>query len=576
MLKTCLIRAKTGVVIFTILILSISFGLSETCQSLTSTTPVQQWTATFGGALVESADSVIQTSDGGYAFSGPVASFSQSPGKISIGYQSKALFFGKVDMYGKMQFNRTINLYEKIGNFSKTFLVQNKNNSYSIACCSADFSLIGLDSSGNVITIKTYPGTGDLSSFILTNDGGYAMVGNRFAIKTDSSGNMKWNKTNWGNTGGSHFSIIQTVDGGYAIGGGLIRSNALTAEMEGYYCSLIKLDSSGNTQWDRKYDKRLSIPYNEFLVQTKDGGYALACSVGKNATSITPYSYWLAKTDSNGIIQWNNTFLSSYYTYPRAFVQDQDGGFAIAGAVSDIGTNCWVIRTDSSGVAQGNKSFGTMNDYVLSMSRTTDGGYILAGINASNAYGNSDFLLVKIAPLIPVLDHFDFDWIGYQSSGKPFNITVRAKNQYGDTFPSYTGSNSLSSSNGTVKPTTIGPFVNGVWTGSITFNTTIVTTSNPNQYLYLLTLGGGKLAQSNPIFVVLSIANPTLPAPTKLLPRGDEFNQSPNVSTTPSGLDSMTLLLIIAVGASICVVILAIFVYLRKKAQKDSKKTKSQ
>jgi hypothetical protein len=62
-----------------------------------------------------------------------------------------------------------------------------------------------------------------------------------------------------------------------------------------------------------------------------------------------------------------------------------------------------------------------------------------------------------------------------------------------------------------------------------------------------------------------------LPAPTKLLPRGDEFNQSPTVSTNPSGLDSMTLLLIVVVGAVVCVVLGSI-TYLRKKAQKETKK----
>jgi flagellin-like protein len=72
-------------------------------------------------------------------------------------------------------------------------------------------------------------------------------------------------------------------------------------------------------------------------------------------------------------------------------------------------------------------------------------------------------------PVAPVLDHFTFDPISSpQTSGAAFGITITARDQYGAAFTSYTGTNTLSYSAGTISPTTTTAFTAGVWTGSVT------------------------------------------------------------------------------------------------------------
>jgi flagellin-like protein len=72
-------------------------------------------------------------------------------------------------------------------------------------------------------------------------------------------------------------------------------------------------------------------------------------------------------------------------------------------------------------------------------------------------------------PVAPVLDHFTFDPISTpQTSGAAFSITITARDQYGAAFTSYTGTNTLSYSAGTISPTTTTAFTAGVWTGSVT------------------------------------------------------------------------------------------------------------
>lgn len=68
-----------------------------------------------------------------------------------------------------------------------------------------------------------------------------------------------------------------------------------------------------------------------------------------------------------------------------------------------------------------------------------------------------------------ILDHFKFDAIeSPQTSGTAFSITIRAVDQYNETFTAYSGANTLIYSGGEISPTTTGGFLYGVWTGEVT------------------------------------------------------------------------------------------------------------
>ena len=69
----------------------------------------------------------------------------------------------------------------------------------------------------------------------------------------------------------------------------------------------------------------------------------------------------------------------------------------------------------------------------------------------------------------PVLDHFELDPIASpQTVGVPFNVTVRAVDQYGKQFTGYRGDNNLSYSGGTISPASTGNFSHGSWSGEVT------------------------------------------------------------------------------------------------------------
>jgi hypothetical protein len=136
-----------------------------------------EWNQTYGGGAVDTPDSLVVTSDGGYAIA------------------------GTTDSYGA-------------GN--------------------TDFWLVKTDEFGNVEWNQTYGGelSDRPSSLVVTSDGGYAIAGitnasgveygDFWLVKTDADGNMEWNMTYGGADYDIASSLVATVDGGYAIAGGTI------------------------------------------------------------------------------------------------------------------------------------------------------------------------------------------------------------------------------------------------------------------------------------------------------------------------------------------------------------------
>ena len=138
-----------------------------------------------------------------------------------------------------------------------------------------------------------------------TKDGGYAVTGtidsasvdkNVYVVKLDAKGNSQWAKTIGGKNDDIGSAIIQTEDGGYAITGSSKSSGA-----GGFDVYAIKLSASGSITWAKTFggtgdDQGASI------VQTTDGGYAIGGST--NAYRTVEYKFYAVKLDADGNLQW--------------------------------------------------------------------------------------------------------------------------------------------------------------------------------------------------------------------------------------------------------------------------------
>jgi hypothetical protein len=231
---------------------------------------------------------------------------------------------------------------------------------------------------------RTYGGASweNAQSMVATPDGGYALAGftgsfgagnmDALLVKTDMYGNMEWNQTYGGTSKDYATSLVNTVDGGYAFAGFTGSFGA------GFW--VVKTDTVGNMQWNKTYEAS-GMGDACSLVATSDGGYAIASTYNYTARGVLGHGsgvgsgdFYLVKIDTSGNIQWNKTYGGTDIEEALSLVKTHDGGYALAGGAGDY---YWLVKTDMFGNMQWNNVYGA--GVARSLVVTDDGGYALAG-----------------------------------------------------------------------------------------------------------------------------------------------------------------------------------------------------
>jgi hypothetical protein len=234
---------------------------------------------------------------------------------------------------------------------------------------------------------------------------------------------IQWQHTIGGDSLDYLYLSEQTRDGGYILGG-TSRSNIAGEKSEnniGWFDYwLVKTDSMGVIQWQNTIGGD-SDDVLRCVHQTIDGGYILGgysysdISGDKTEAAFGGSDYWVVKTDSLGVIQWQKTIGGSLVDNMRSIIQTSDGGYIMGGESNSHpsgnktvnthgGNDYWTVKIDSTGNIQWQSSHGGTNeDLQYSIIQTTDGGYLQGGYSRSNANGdktvgtngNDDYWLIK-------------------------------------------------------------------------------------------------------------------------------------------------------------------------------------
>ncbi|MHC3128979.1 MAG: hypothetical protein IBV52_02745 [Candidatus Bathyarchaeota archaeon] len=125
------------------------------------------------------------------------------------------------------------------------------------------------------------------------------------------------------------------------------------------------------------------------LIETSDGGYAIT---GHKSLGAGEYDFILIKTDWAGYMEWNRTYNRTRYDRAESLVETSDGGYAIAGYVGNHGVeDFWLIKTDAFGNMEWNRTYGGPDtEQAYSLVATSDGGYAMAGGTSSFGSGQED------------------------------------------------------------------------------------------------------------------------------------------------------------------------------------------
>jgi hypothetical protein len=353
---------------------------------------------TFGSSGNDGSYSIIQTTDSNFVFtgywqtgSGPTYSFLIKINAMGDTIWTKIKYvanpFPANSTYGQSVIQTSDGGFAVAGNINLMNPTANPN-----------VYLLRTNSSGDSLWSKDYtPGYVDVAySIKQTLDGGFIMAGyadsiasdsiqDFFLLKTNSLGDSLWSKKYcWHSSdfsGGAH-SVVQTNDGGYTLVGS---QPQLTGLSDVYF---IKTDDNGNTLWTKKFGG-INDDLGYWLDKTQDNGFIICGAT--MTTGEGGYDAYLIKTDENGNLLWEKTYGGLDNEFANSVYPTSDGGYVIVGSTESYTTggsyDVYLIKTDSQGNQIWHKTFGGINaDYGYSVQQTFDGGYIIAGIRGAEIY----------------------------------------------------------------------------------------------------------------------------------------------------------------------------------------------
>lgn len=304
----------------------------------------------------------------------------------------------------------------------------------------ADIWLVKLDTAGEIEWQKCLGGSFDDYGYDIeiTGDGGYIIAGSTMSddgdvssihglsdcwiIKTDSLGNIEWEKTYGGIESEEAYSIDTTADGGYIFGG---RSSSNDGDVTGHYGDafssdawLVKLNASGDIEWQKSLGGIFFDNINE-VVPTVTGGYiCIGYSDSQDGDVSDHHGFpgisdvWMIKLDSEGNMVWERSYGGSSYDAGNAILQTADGNYIFAasasssdGDISDLhgDYDYWVVKTDTSGNILWEKTYGgSQQDEAMEICKTFSGGYFVSGLEYSDDgdvtgnHNGADYWALKI------------------------------------------------------------------------------------------------------------------------------------------------------------------------------------
>ena len=337
---------------------------------------------------------VIQNMDAGFMVGGTTMNLSGT---------YCAAYLLKTDSFGDTLWTKSYDLGLGGADYAESII--QLNDSIYILCgetkdtlgIKMDIFLSKIDNIGNVIWLKRYGSlnNNEYSNMVQqTTDSGFIIAGlkydslnteiDAYLIKTDSAGNLQWEKQYGGPLDDYFYAVRQVPDGGYICAGGTVLS-AVDGDVY-----LIRTDSIGDTLWTKRYGgPEADGAFN--LNLTSDGGFII---VGGKQISGVQEAY-IIKTDSSGTLEWEKTFSKGPNTHNFIAVNQLSNGNYIAGgatydySVSPARSRGSLMKLNQDGDSLWSRTYtyygGDTQDYLYDMKPTSDGDFVFCGMIINNA-----------------------------------------------------------------------------------------------------------------------------------------------------------------------------------------------
>ncbi|WP_158267494.1 T9SS type A sorting domain-containing protein [Adhaeribacter arboris] len=442
----------------------------------------KEWDKTFGGSGEDGLQSLQQTQEGGYILGG--ISYSDKSGDKTEAnrgclpdYCHGDYWVVKIDNTGNKQWDKTFGgvLDDKLtslqqttdkgyilGGYSESFADGDKTEGNKSRIPAWDYWIVKLGANGVKIWDKTFGGEYDdlLTNLQPTQDGGYilggysyskisgdkseANEGDRYSpdywiLKINSTGTKIWDKTFGGKEYDELFSLQQSQDGGYILGGHSssgISGSKTEATRGGTDFWVIKLSEkatqtitfapiSDKTILDAPFpitakassglpvtfriQPNLAKVKGDILTPTGIGKVTVIAFQAGNASYAPAEAKQIFTIKPTTLLtkQWDKTIGGNNNDVLVSFKPTSDGGYILGGysTSTDNGDKTeatrdtsqfslfqgdyWIVKLKYDGSEEWDKTFGGNNqDLLHSIQQTQDGGYILGGTSFSGQSGD--------------------------------------------------------------------------------------------------------------------------------------------------------------------------------------------
>ena len=289
-------------------------------------------------------------------------------------------------------------------------------------------------------------GSNEIKSIVETSDGGYMAVGTFYStidvggytltskgstdgmvIKYNADGEVEW-ATNVGGTDGDHiYSVVSTSDGGTIVGGDFAGSEiqveeyTLINQSTAIYNNdglIIKYDRYGDVEWTTS----VGGSYREQITSvtsTDDGGVIAVGYFNSDEIQIGDYTLnnnggqdgFIVKYNNKGKVEWAQNIGGSNNDYIESVAKTSDGGYIVAGdfesdnlVAGDYTLTCgsnrdgMIIKYNDQGNVEWAKSIPGSNNYIQirSAAATNDGGFVIGGYFNSNEIKIGEYTLTNV------------------------------------------------------------------------------------------------------------------------------------------------------------------------------------
>lgn len=313
-------------------------------------------------------------------------------------------------------------------------------------------------------TVVGGDGKEELSDFLQTSDGGFALIGTTmsqkgqirsthgdrdiFVLRLTSAGQVKWVRMYGGIGNDRGFGISEIFDKGFIIAGetGSLDGTMLSKPRGGLDGWMARIDFTGEVMWEKKYGGSYNDKI-ENIIEINDSSFiAIATSGSKDfdcKANNGQQDAWIFGFDWFGKMSWQQNFGGEVNENVHGAKLDKEGNIVICGTTfSKTGKfsaqhglgDFWVLKIDKEGKQLFSKIVGGAKPEGASdIICTSDGGYLAVGMTQSkdgdvmSNNGAFDGMAVKLGT------NGDLEWVrtmGYDKRDYFYSVTEAAEGSY--------------------------------------------------------------------------------------------------------------------------------------------------